>query len=350
MRMKTRNGGGRLIRLAAGVAACSLLLSAGVLPSFCDELQAQTPQADSGQPPAADAKVGTADGASPSVGETTSQVTITPGKPIAVSFAAEDLQPTDDINVAMQQAAAYPDSPEAAFLYAVALTRTSQVEAALKQVKHAKDLAAKQGGPAYFDRMIDSYEKMIVYCPDDNRVRYTLAWAYYMKAYVLSKTAGRGAGAQPAAVAVPARKKEPKLDPQAAGILAIVAPNLSKSAAPDGKVTASSLPQLPNALAEAPPSVQGQVRGYYDQALKNLDDMLMRKPDDVWARVYRAHLELQETGDVAAAMKVWKQVSQQAPSNPAPYFFMAAGYLQMGDLKQSIGNISRAIALRAIGN
>jgi hypothetical protein len=35
--------------------------------------------------------------------------------------------------------------------------------------------------------MIKSYEDMLTYYPDDNQVRYHLAWAYYMKAYVLAK-------------------------------------------------------------------------------------------------------------------------------------------------------------------
>ncbi|MGH9550305.1 MAG: tetratricopeptide repeat protein, partial [Terriglobales bacterium] len=93
-----------------------------------------------------------------------------------------------------------------------------------------------------------------------------------------------------------------------------------------------------------------QVRKYYEAAIKNLDDLLARKPDDIWARVYRAHLNAEYTGDLADAMKTWRECGKQCPENPAPYFFLAEGYLRSGNLKECLGNISRAIALRALGN
>src|SRR6516164_6256763 len=110
-----------------------------------------------------------------------------PGQPVAVNMQTEDIAVTEDVNLAKEQVAAYPESPEASFILAVALTRTSRVEEALKEVRRARKLADKQGGPAYFDHMIGEYEEMLKSYPDDNRVRYGLAWAYYMKAYVLAR-------------------------------------------------------------------------------------------------------------------------------------------------------------------
>jgi hypothetical protein len=49
-------------------------------------------------------------------------------------------------------------------------------------------------------------------------------------------------------------------------------------------------------------------------------------------------------------MKVWQKVASKHPNNPAPYFFMGEGYLKQGNLKESLNNVSRAIALRALGN
>ena len=118
-----------------------------------------------------------------------SKVLIKPGQALELSSAQEDLQPTDDINVAREQKDKYADSPEAHFIYAVALTRTSRVEEALQEVRTARRLAMQQpgGGYNYFDKMIKSYEDVLSNAPDDNRIRYGLAWAYYMKAYLLAQ-------------------------------------------------------------------------------------------------------------------------------------------------------------------
>src|SRR5277367_4502097 len=110
-----------------------------------------------------------------------------PGEPLVAGMNTEDIVATYDVALAKEQVAAYPDSPEASFVLAVALTRTSMVEEALQEVRRARRLAEKQGGPTYFDHMISEYEEMLKSYPKDNRVRYGLAWAYYMKAYVLAR-------------------------------------------------------------------------------------------------------------------------------------------------------------------
>jgi tetratricopeptide (TPR) repeat protein len=352
----------KLLTTAAGV--CLTLTTWTLPPALADQAQPDSaganapvvPGADAGKAATADVvnnpttPVGTTDSVTTSA-DSQGKVIVKPGMPITVNMAAEDLQPTDDAELARQQADAYPDNAEAAFIYAVALTRTSRVEDALKQVRHAKNLARDKGGPAYFDKMIGTYEHMLEYCPDDNRIRYTLAWAYYMKAYLLSKSVPNTV---PDANAIAAAAKNDKdksknVNTQMAGqVLAMLSPQLAQNVPSQGKISTSNLPHIPSALEQAPPSVAPQVKKYYESALKNLDDLLTRKPDDIWARVYRAHLSAECTGDLGAAMKVWEDCAAKNPQNPAPYFFLAEAYLRLGNLKESLSNISRAIALRAL--
>ncbi|HEY9677086.1 MAG TPA: hypothetical protein V6C76_03715 [Drouetiella sp.] len=288
--------------------------------------------------------------------ESSGKVLLKPGQPIVANMQAEDLQPTDNVDLARQQALAYPDSAEAAFIYAVAMTRTSHVEDALKEVRRARRLAEAAGGAPYFDKMIASYEEMLKSYPDENRVRYGLAWAYYMKAYLLAKKFP----ANPNVPAVSDNSPAPpsKTVPQswvnnaAAGqMLSALSPQLAnKVAAAPGQVPMSELPHIKGALELASPAVVPQIKQYYELALKNLDDLLARTPDDIWARVYRAHLAAEFTGNLEDSMNVWRSCQKQAPQNPAPYFFLGQGYLKQGNLKECLNNISRAIALRAVGN
>lgn len=247
------------------------------------------------------------------------KILLKPGQPLSIGMQTEDLVPTDDVELARRQVSAYPDNPEASFILAVALTRTSRVEEALKEVRRARKLADGKGGPTYFDHMIGAYEKMLTYCPEDNRIRYGLAWAYYMKAYLLAQNSKKLAKLQ--SLQNPIQDK----------------PNLS-------------IPHIEGALEKAAPDVVPQIKKYYESALTNLDDLLARKPDDIWARVYRAHLNAEYTGNLEESMAVWRSCRTKHPENPAPYFFLGEGYLKQGNLKECLNNISRAIALRAIGN
>jgi len=295
-----------------------------------------------------------------------------PGEPVSVGMKAQDICVTDDVNVAREQVAAFPDSPDASFILAVCLTRTSMVEQALSEVRRARKLAEKEGGPAYFDKMIAVYEDMLKNYPDDNRLRYGLAWAYYMKAYVLAKYS-KGFVKPEATVAVQpaptpvtappgttpndaaAKPQESPNPPSAApakdwrplwvSALATSAPGLGLWS----DANQPSLPYLKGALEQAPPAVVPQIRSYYQAALKSLDELLERNPNDVWALVYRAFLNAEYTGDLKGAMEVWRACQIKYPDNPAPYFFLGEGYLKEGNLKESLHNISRAVALRAIG-
>lgn len=293
----------------------------------------------------------------PGVEEAAPKLMLKPGQPVVVNMQTEDIAITEDVNLAKEQVAAYPDSPEASFILAVALTKTSRVEEALKEVRRARKLADKQGGPAYFDHMISQYEEMLKSYPDENRVRYGLAWAYYMKAYVLARYGKKVEKANPPANAAAAAQP---VNPNAQAtnapwqnnwVPSLLSDALLGKAKTDGTSPAfKNMPHIPGALEQAAPEMVPQIRLYYDQALKNLDELLARKPDDIWAKLYRAFLYAEYTGDLPQAMTTWKECQTKAPNNPAPYFFLGEGYLREGNLKECLQNVSKAIALRSLGN
>ncbi|CAN5285160.1 hypothetical protein BH11CYA1_BH11CYA1_43670 [soil metagenome] len=293
-----------------------------------------------------------------------SQWLIKPGQSISVSMATEDIVCTNDLTLAKKQREAYPDSPEASFIYAVALSRTSQVETALQEVRRARKLAEKDGGPAYFDQMIASYEKMLTYYPEDNQVRYHLAWAYYMKAYLLAKYSGQAknpnpkyaewiAQAQkPSDTANPANATaaNPTADKAEVGEVGAKTKAIATPAAAGPAQVLGNLTQIRKDMSQVSPDAVPQVKRYYELALSKLDDLLARQPDDVWARVYRAHLQAESSGNIDQAIVEWQKVKEASPLNPAAYFFLGEGYLKKGNLKESLTNVSKAIALRATGN
>lgn len=351
------------LKYRATILSCLLSFGCTVPAAYCAELTASPPEGKI----EASANPANVDTTPPVVLPSPSaviaplsapeKILLKPGQPLSLNMAAEDLVPTDNIDLARQQVLAYPDSAEASFILAVALTRTSKVEEALKEVRRARRLAEAQGGPVYFDKMIASYEDVLKSYPNDNRVRYGLAWAYYMKAYLLAKK-------NPANPAMPAvSDNSPSSGPQAAQqknwvnnaaagqVLSMLSPQLAnKVQSTPGAIPSQQLPHIKGALELASPSVVPQIKQYYEAALKNLDDLLVRAPDDVWARVYRAHLYAEFTGNLEESMKAWRACQKQSPQNPAPYFFLGEGYLKQGNLKECLNNISRAIALRAVGN
>jgi hypothetical protein len=326
---------------------CSLLVSS-FLCCIAEEVKPQPTQSD-----------GTALDPTP-------KLMLKPGQPIVTGMQTEDIAVTEDVELAKEQVAAYPESPEASFILAVALTRTSMVEQALKEVRRARKLADKQGGPDYFDHMIAEYEDMLKSYPEDNRIRYGLAWAYYMKAYVLARYSKKVVAtpqAQPSSGPTPPPVSPPTaaVKPQGApwqnnwvpALLSATFGDQGKSQTKDktGEHSAEfqKFPHIPGALEQATPDAIPQIRKYYDAALGNLDELLVRKPDDIWARVYRAFLYAEYTGDLAQSMTVWRQCQSKAPDNPAPYFFLGEGYLRQGNLKECLQNVSKAIALRSLG-
>ncbi len=416
---------------------------------------------------------GTAGATASSTSDTSAQpkrkkIIFKPGVPLTITTANETIKVTNDAKVARDQVANFPDSPEAHFVLAVALTRTSQVEEALKEVRNARKLSNQKGGAVYFDQMIQEYEKMLANYPEDNEVRYHLAWAYYMKAYVLARYSKGNTPAAPQTVAanvvaatakpeVNADKEKKADSTKVAGKTEAAKTDASRSdlakadvknddaektadAAPadadkaenwhadwvsqntvlskeelddagDAKPSANNekttvkaadktedkgytnlgeepeekkaftppvvapanatpnggnnnfwsnpLGSLTNlgpitgmeyAKANASPEVIPQIKAYYRRSLKKLDEVLEREPDDMHAKLYRAHLNAEYSGDIDGAMKVWEACRDSHPNNPAPYFFLGEGYLKKGDLRNCLTNVSKAIALRGVGN
>jgi predicted Zn-dependent protease len=99
-----------------------------------------------------------------------------------------------------------------------------------------------------------------------------------------------------------------------------------------------------------PPQLVPQVKAYYECALNKLDELLAREPNDIWAKSYRAFLYTEYTGDLQRSIEAWKSCLTLAPNNPAAYFFLGESYLQQGNLKECLRNISKAVALRALPN
>lgn len=292
-------------------------------------------------------------------------------KPLEISTESEDINITFDQNLAKEQVLAYPDDPEAHFVLAVALTRTSQVEQAWVEVNKSRRLAEKQGGPAYFDKMIKQYEKLLEHTAEDNKVRYHLAWAYYMKAYLLTQYSKRVYDQQRALAALAARNNqgespvskdwptnwvsqtisgEDQPNPDLSDKNSASSANKDEKQGTGGLNQLGRLKSMEQVLRKAEPSVIPSIKHYYRAALAKLDEILQSQPDDLWSKLYRAHLNAEYTGDLDSAMVIWKRCKENSPDNPAPYFFLGEGYLKQGNLKKSLKNVSRAIALRALGN
>lgn len=262
-----------------------------------------------------------------------------PGMVLSGDTGGIDINPTDNIALARRQASAYPDNAEASFILAVALTRTPYVEQAISEVRRARKLAAQQGGPEYFDKMVARYEEMLKAYPNDNKVRYGLAWAYYMKAYLIAEQSRKQARMLQAWTMPAAAPRKQSLWEKGLDIALAVATNRPPQL--------SSIPHLEGAMDKADPSALPLVARHLEEALQKLDELLARDPGDVWARTYHAFLKAEYTGNLAEAMSNWQRCIQQAPNNPAPYFFLADAYMRQGNVATSIQCMQRALALRA---
>lgn len=276
----------------------------------------------------------------PDAAEKPAKVLLSPGQALSVDAGFEDIVCTNDVNLARKQRESFPDSAEASFIYAVALSRTCAVEDALKEVRRARRLAEKEGGPSYFDKMIESYEKMLSYYPDDNQVRYHLAWAYYMKAYVLAKYSqpkqGSPAYQEWVKAAANPQAKHDESEEDKAGTS-----SQSKTA------VLNDMGHIRRTVESASPQAIPQIQTYYKMAMDKLDQVLAANPTDIWARIYRAHLAYEAGGPMDASLKEWLKARDQNPDNPAPYFFLGEGFLKQGNLKECLLNVSKAVALRS---
>lgn len=259
------------------------------------------------------------------------KVLLKPGQALTIDTGFEDIVCTNDLELARKQREAFPDNAEASFIYAVALSRTFKVEQALKEVRRARGLAEKEGGPAYFNKMISTYENMLTYCPTDNQVRYHLAWAYYMKAYLLARYDKQDKTHPSYKEWIKTLKEEPA----------------EKQAQDQAATTLESAAKVKRTIEMASPRAVPQIQNYYKLALEKLDQILASNPTDVWARIYRAHLAYEAGGKLDESIAEWLRVKDANPTNPAPYFFLGEGFLKQGNLKESLKNVSQAVALRS---
>lgn len=266
-----------------------------------------------------------------------------PGVILTGSTGQDALTPYCDLAQAAQQAKQYPTSPEAAFIYAVALTRTSQVEQALKEVRRARNLAQATGDPDYFNRAVGQYELTLQDEPDNNCIRYGLGWGYYMQAYLFATKArnkvnleNRMAGIMP--------KKQSKTTTGLLGGAAILASALTGT-----RPMASVIPRIPGALDDVPAWAEPQIRMYYQKCLSQLGELIKRDPKDIWAAAYRAHVQEEFDGNHDAALAKLVALKKTTPQNPAVAFFLADAYARNGNYGAGLSSFGDAIKIRASG-
>ncbi len=266
-----------------------------------------------------------------------------PGVILSGSTGQDALTPYCDLAQAAQQAQQYPTSPEAAFIYAVALTRTSQVEQALKEVRRARNLAQATGDPDYFNRAVGQYELTLQDEPNNNCIRYGLGWGYYMQAYLFASKARnkvnlekRMAGIMP--------KKQNKTTAGLLGGAAILASALTGT-----RPMASAIPRIPGALDDVPAWAEPQIRIYYQKCLSQLGELIKRDPKDIWAAAYRAHVEEEFDGNHDAALAKLAALKKTSPQNPAVAFFLADAYARNGNYGAGLSSFGDALKIRASG-
>jgi tetratricopeptide (TPR) repeat protein len=270
-----------------------------------------------------------------------SNTTWRPGVILTGSTGQDALTPFCDLSRAAAQAQQYPTSPEAAFIHAVALTRTSQVDQALKEVKKARNLAQATGDPDYFNRAVGQYELTLEDEPSNNCIRYSLAWGYYMQAYLYAfkarnevNRANMMAGQMP--------KKQSKTASGLLGGAAILASALTGT-----RPMESALPRIPGALDNVPSWSEPQIRIYYQKCLSQLNELLKRDPKDAWAAAYRAHVEEEYDGNHTVALTRLEQIKKANPQNSAASFFLAEAYARNGNFGAGLNSFGDALKMRA---
>jgi tetratricopeptide (TPR) repeat protein len=274
---------------------------------------------------------------------TRSNTTWRPGVILTGSTGDQELSATCDLGLAEQQAQQFPTSPEAAFIYAVALTKTSEVERALKEVRRARNLAQATGDPNYFDRAVGQYEETLKAEPDNNCIRYGLGWGYYMEAYLFAERARKQVQQQEILAGQMPRKKS-KLNTDLFGGASILASVLTGTR-PDATV----VPHIPGALEDTPAWAQPQIKIYYQKCLAALDGVVVRDPKDAWAAVYGAHVREEYDGNHDLALAKLEALKKTHPENPAAAFFLADAYARSGNIVAGASSLSQALKLHMQG-
>lgn len=240
-------------------------------------------------------------------------------EPILLSTEKEDISLTDDINVARAQAAKYPDNPEAHFNLAIALTRTSLVEDAIKELRRTKKLIRKPENAGVIDKKITEYNEMIKNNPNANNIRYRLAFSHYLKAYLLSKEIEK------------IEKQEQEKS--------------SKSKKNKDLFSIDIFSSKRLALIDNNPEIKKNL----ELSLFNFNELLKFNPSDNWAKIYYAFILAEQYGEINKARSLWNEVVKHEPNNPAPHLFLGELHIKEGRLKEGILEISQALLLRSQG-
>lgn len=237
-------------------------------------------------------------------------------EPIPLKAKSEDIALTDDLNIARAQVAKYPDNTEAHFNLAVALSRTSSVENAIKELRTTKLLLRKPENKGLMDNKIKEFKDILKFNPDANNVRYRLAFAHYLKAYLISKEIEKS------------KENLPKIKNQK-----------KKSNSLD---LFSSNKLLVN---QSNPAIKENIEKsvfYFEELLKN-------DPNDSWGKIYYGFILVEQKDDIEKAKELWTEVLNNDPNNPGPHFFIGELHIKEGNLKEGLIEISQALLLRSQG-
>lgn len=267
-----------------------------------------------------------------------------PGIILSGTAGETALNPTCDLSLAASQASEFPDSAEAAFIHAVALTRSSQVEAALKEVRRARNLARATGDPNYFNRAVSQYEQSLDADPNNSCVRYGLSWAYYMQAYLLGEQARKQESIAKQPIMPQMYRKKSHLGDNLLSGATILASALTGTKPPVGAV-----PHIPGALEGAPTWAIPQIKQYYQKSINQLDQVIKREPTNAWAATYRVHVNEEYDGNNEAALRQLEALKKRFPDNPAVAFFLADSYARNGNFAAGAGSLGRAVQLKLQG-
>ena len=234
-------------------------------------------------------------------------------EPLQIGTETEDIILTDDLNIAKAQVLKYPANPEAHFNLAIALSRTSLVEEAIKELRKTKLLIRKPENAGTIDKKITEYKEMLKDNENEayaNNIRYRLAFSHYLKAYLISKDIQKAQGKKP---------KSKSLD---------------------------LLNAKPFSLNDSNPEIKKNL----EQSIYYFNEQLKENPNDIWTKVYYGFILAEQYNDFHSAKKLWDEAVKQNPNNPAPHFFLGELKIKEGNLKEGILEISQELLLRSLGN
>ena len=238
-------------------------------------------------------------------------------EPIQIGTETEDIILTNDINISKAQVLKYPDNPEAHFNLAIALSRTSLVEEAIKELRKTKLLIRKVENSGLIEKKIEEYKEILQENQDQeytNKVHYRLAFAYYLKAYLISKNIEK------------ANKKKEKGKANSQGL------NILKS---NSLIINNHNTEIEESLGKS---------------LEQFKTLLSINPNDIWTKIYYGFVLAEQYNNYPKAKELWESALRQEPNNPAPHFFLGELKIKEGNLKDGILEISQAILLRSLGN